>query len=93
MDLVDEQDVAALQVGEQPGDVDLALERRPGGRVDVHAELDGDDAGERRLAQTGRSGEQHMVERVAAVPGRGDEDLELLLGGALADEVGEASGS
>ena len=41
------------------------------------------------LPRPGRSGEQHVVERVAAVPRRLDEDLELLLGGALADEVVE----
>ena len=89
VDLVDEEDVALLEVGEQAGDVALALERRPGRGVHAHAELLGDDAGERGLAEAGRAGEQHVVERVAALLGGLDEDLELLLGHALADEVGE----
>ena len=55
VDLVDEEDVALLQVGEQAGDVDLALERRPRRGVHAHAELVGDDAGQRRLAQAGRA--------------------------------------
>ena len=39
VDLVDEEDVALLQVGEQAGEVALALERRPGGGVHAHAQL------------------------------------------------------
>ena len=89
VDLVDEEDVALLEVGEQAGDVDLALERRPGRGVHADAELLGDDAGERRLAEAGRPGDEHVVERVAALLGGLDEDLELLLGHALPDEVGE----
>ena len=89
MDLVDEEDVALLQVGEQAGHVDLALERRPRGGVHADAELVGDDAGQRGLAEAGRAGQQHVVEGVAALLGGLDEDLELLLGHALADEVGE----
>ena len=56
-----------LQVGEQAGQVALALERRAGGGAHADAQLVGDDAGERRLAEAGRAGEQHVVERLAAV--------------------------
>ena len=89
VDLVDEQHVALLQVGQDAGDVDLAFERRAGGGVDADLQLGGDDAGEGRLAQAGRPGEQHVVEGLAAVAGGLHEDLELLLDARLADEVGE----
>ena len=92
VDLVDEQHVALLQVGEDAGHVDLALEGRAGGGVDADLHLGGDDAGEGRLAQSGRPGEQHVVEGLAAVAGRLDEDLELFLDAGLAHEVGELLG-
>ena len=93
VDLVDEQDVALLQVGEDAGHVDLALERRPRRGVDAHLQLGRDDAGQGRLAQAGRPGQQHVVERLAAVARRLHEDLELLLDAGLADEVGELLGA
>ena len=55
--------------------------------------LVGDDAGERRLAEPRRTGEQDMVERVSAVASRLHEDLKLLLDGRLAHEVVEALGA
>ena len=78
VDLVDEEHAARLERGEQRGDVALALERRAGGLHERHAELVGDDLRQRRLAQAGRAGEQHVVERLAARDGRLDGDRELL---------------
>ena len=52
MDLVDEQHVALVELGEDRGEVAGALERGSRGDLHLHAELDGDDAGERGLAQT-----------------------------------------
>ena len=54
-------------------------------------ELGGEDLRERRLAQAGRAGEQHVVERLAARGGRLERDRELLLERVLADEVLEAA--
>ena len=93
MDLVDEQHVALLQVGEDAGDVDLALEGGARGGVHADLHLGGDDAGEGGLAQAGRAGQQHVVEGLAAVARRLHEDLELLLDARLAHEVGEALGA
>ena len=45
---------------------------------------------ERRLAEPGRAEQQHVVHRLAAHPGRADEDLELLARLRLADVLGEA---
>ncbi len=87
VDLVDEEDRAVLEVVEVGRDVGLALERRAGGRDERHPQLLGDDPGEARLAQAGRAGEQHVVERVAARGRRRDRDAELLLELLLADEL------
>ena len=70
VDLVDEEDAARLERGQEGGDVGLALERRAGGLHHRHAELGGDDVGERGLAEPGRAGEQDVVERLAAAAGR-----------------------
>ena len=89
MDLVDEEDAAGLQRGEEGGDVGLALQRRAGGLHHRHAHLGGDDVGERGLAEPGRAGEQDVVERLAAPARRLDEDRQLLGDLLLVDEVGE----
>ena len=91
VDLVDEEDAARLQRGQEGGDVGLALERRAGGLDHRHAELGGDDVGERGLAEPGRAGEQDVVERLAAALRRLDEDRQLVGDLRLVDEVGEAS--
>ena len=89
MDLVDEEDAAGLQRGEEGGDVGLALQRRAGGLDHRHAQLGGDDVGERGLAEPRRPGEEDVVERLAAAAGRLDEDRQLLGDLRLVDEVGE----
>ena len=66
VDLVDEEDGARLERGEEGGDVGLALERRRGGVDEARAQLGGDDVRERGLAQAGRPGEEDVVERLAA---------------------------
>ena len=47
----------------------------PGDLPDADAELVADDLRERRLAEPGRPGEQHVVERLAARPRRFERDL------------------
>ena len=65
VDLVDEQHVARLQVGEQRGEIAGALDHRPGGGAEADAQLARDDLRQRRLAEAGRAVEQHVVERLA----------------------------
>ena len=89
VDLVDEEDASGLERGQEGGDVGLALERRAGSLDHRHAELGGDDVGERGLAEPGRPGEQDVVERLAAAARRLDEDPELLGDLRLVDEVVE----
>ena len=73
VDLVDEQHVAVVELGEDGRQVAGPLERRTGGDVQVHAHLDGDDAGQGGLAEPGRPGEQQVVGRPdrASAPPRG----------------------
>ena len=66
MDLVDEEHVAALEVGEDRREVARPLEHRTRGAANGDAHLVRDDVRERRLAETGRAVEQHVVEHVAA---------------------------
>ena len=89
VDLVDEQDVALLELGEDGGQVAGPLERRARRDVQGDAHLGGGDAGQRRLAEPGRPGEQQVVDGLAAPAGRLDDDAEVLLQLALADELGE----
>src|SRR6476469_5829475 len=88
VDLVDEDDVARLDSGEDRRDV-LPLERRAGDRADADAELLADDVREARLAEPGRPDEQDVVERLASPLRRVERDRQLLLDAGLADELVE----
>ena len=66
VDLVDEQHVALLEIGEQRREVAGLGDDRAGGGAEVDAELARDDLRERGLAEAGRADEQHVVERLLA---------------------------
>ena len=66
VDLVDEQHVVRLEVGQQRREVAGALEHRPRRLAQVDAELVRDDVRQRRLAEARRAEQQHVVERLAA---------------------------
>jgi hypothetical protein len=93
VDLVDEQHVVGLEVGEQRGQVAGALQHRAGGLAQVDAHLGGDDVGQGGLAQARRAEQQHVVEGLAALPGRLDEDLQLVADLLLAHVIGQALGA
>jgi len=65
----------------------LNLQRRPGGLLIANLQLIRDDGGERRLAQSWWSKEQHMVQRLATAFCGFECDGELLLGLRLPDEL------
>ena len=77
MDLVDEQHVVRLEVGEERREVAGALEHRTGRLAQVHAELVRDDVRQRRLAEARRAEQQHVVERFLALARGLDEDRQL----------------
>ena len=87
VDLIDEEHAPRLKSSQKRRDVSLALEGRPGGLHEGHIQLGGDDLGERGLAQAGRTGEQQMVERLAAGRGGLDRHGQLLAQDRLPDEV------
>ena len=88
--LVDEQHVALAELREHRGEVAGPLDGRARGDVHGHAHLRGDDPGQARLAEAGRAGEQHVVDGLAAAAGRLEDDRQVLLELALADELVEA---
>jgi hypothetical protein len=87
VNLVDEEDLLILEVGEDPGEIARALDHRPGGDPRVAAHFPGEDAGQSRLAQTGRSHEEHVIQRLPALLRRLEKDLELIAQLRLPDEV------
>ena len=89
VDLVDEQHVALLEIGEQRREVAGLGDHRPGGGAEIDAELARDDLRQRGLAEPGRADEQHVVERLVARPRRLDEDREIGARLLLADELGK----
>ena len=89
VDLVDEQDVAILEIGEQGGEIARLGDHRPGGGAEADAELARDDLRQRRLAEPRRPEEQDMVERVAAALGGLDEHAQILPRRLLPDELVE----
>jgi hypothetical protein len=92
VDLVDEQDVALLQIGQQRGKVARLGDDRPGRGAKAHAQLARDDLRQRRLAKAGGAEEQHMVHRLAPRTGRFDEDAKVVLRCRLPDELVEHLG-
>ena len=92
MDLVDEEHVALFELGQDGRQIAGPFERRAGRDVQRDAHLGGGDAGQRRLAQPGWTGEQQVVDGLAASPGRLDDDPQVLLQLTLPDEVGEQAG-
>ena len=65
---------------------------RPGRGDDVCPHLEGDDVGQRRLAQAGRAVEEDVIEGLAALPGGLDGDLQGFDHLPLADVVGQPPG-
>ena len=89
VDLVDEEDVPLLQIGQDAREIAGALDLRTTGGMEFRAHRGGDDVGQRRLAESRRTAEQHMVERVAALLRGLDHQHEPLLDALLTGEFTE----
>ena len=89
MNLVDEQNVPRLEIGELSREIARLADDRARGRMEIDAELARDDLRQRRLAEAGRTDEQHVIERLAARFGGLDEDAEILARRFLPGEIGE----
>jgi hypothetical protein len=90
VNFVDEEDVAALEVGEDSGEVARFLDLGAGGGVQGGADGAGDDVGESSFTQPGRAREEDMFKNVIAAFGRGDHEHEALGNFFLAVEVLES---
>ena len=78
MNLIDEEDIAPLQVREDTGQVTLALDGRTARDLDIGAHLLANDVGEGGLSQTWRAAKEHMVQRLPSSAGGGDEDPQIV---------------
>ena len=87
VDLIDEQEVAFFELGEDGGEVAGAFERRTGRDVKLHTHLGRDDPGEGGLAEPWGPGEQQVVDRLLAVPRRFEHDDQMFFQFSLADEL------
>src|SRR6185437_960895 len=87
MDLVDEQDIALFEIGEQRGEIASLGNHRTGSRTKADTELARHDLRQRGLAETGRPDKQHMVERLTALARRLDEDRKVGARLLLANEI------
>ena len=85
VDLVDEEDVALVERGQDCGQVPCPLDRRAAGIANVRAELAGDDRGEGRLAEAGRAVQQDVICRVPSLAGGAEQDRQVGLELPLAD--------
>ena len=85
MDLVEEEHVPRLQVGQQGGKVPAAFDDRARRLAKIRPHLMGDDVGQRGLAEARRAEDQNVVEGVAARPRGLDEETELFADRGLAD--------
>ena len=89
MDLVDEQDVVRLQIGQHRREIAGALDDRAGRGAETDGQLAGDDLRQGRLAEPGGAEEQHVIERLAPAPSGIDEDAQIIAQLPLADEFVE----
>ncbi|CAI8362417.1 MAG: Uncharacterised protein [Rhodospirillaceae bacterium] len=87
MDLVDEQHVTGLKIGQDRREVARAGNHRPGGLPKTDPQLRGHDLCQRGLAQPRWAVEQHVVDRLAALLGGFDADLEVAAQALLPDEI------
>ena len=93
MDLVDEEDVALLEIGQHAGEIGGLGEDGARGRLDVGAHGRAEDVGHRGLAEARRAAEQHVVHRLPPPLGGRHAQLEALADLRLPDEVVEAPGT
>ena len=87
MDLVDEQHVARLEIGQDGGHVAASHQCRPRGDPKAGPHLARYNPSQSGLSEARGTCEQHMVHRLLATPGRFEDYLELVPQELLADEV------
>ena len=89
MDLVDEQHLPRVEVGQDAGQVARFLEHRSGRRPHGDAKLVRDDMSQRGLAQARRTVHQDVVERLVPLSRRRNRHRQVLAQPVLADVLGQ----
>ena len=87
MDFVDEQHVALFEIGQQRGEIAGLGDHGTGGGAKADAEFARHDLRQRGLAEARGADEQHVIQRLAPLARRLDEDREILARLRLADEL------
>ena len=87
MDLVDEENLAQLNVAQNPDQIQLLLQNRPGALRESGFQFLSDDLRQRSLPQPRRTVEQNVIHGLAAPLGRFDGNLQVFLDVRLAREV------
>ena len=87
MDLINEEHIALLQIGQQGGKVAGLLNGRAAGDADLHPHLVGDDARQRGLAQARGAIEQDVIHGLAAPLGGFQINFQVLFDLVLSDVV------
>ena len=91
MNLIDEEHVAFFERRKDADEIFGLLERRPARRPKVRAQLARDESCQRRLAEPRRAVEQNVFERLAALLGGVDRDVQVLDDALLPDVLFEGS--
>ena len=89
VDLVDEEDVAVVEPGQDGGQVAGVGDRRSAGEPQGRRHLGRDDHRERGLAESRWTGEQHVVGSAPPAPGGLEDQAELVAHPLLADHLVE----
>ena len=89
MNLVDEEHIARFEIGQDRGQIAGTLDGRTGGDAHVDLHLVRHDVRQAGLAQSRRAVEQDVIQRLAALPGRLNQDAEIFLQALLAGKFGQ----
>ena len=92
MDLIDKENIAGIQIGQQSGQIAGFFNGRAGGDADVHAHFIGNDTGQGGLAQTGRAIQKGMIQRLVSQAGGLNINRKIALGLFLTGIVGQKLG-
>ena len=91
MNFVNEEHIAAAQVGQDGRQIASALDDGAGGDLEVSAHFVGDDRGQGRFAQARRAIEQNMIQGFFAPLCRFDQNMEIVAQLVLADHFGQGA--
>ena len=90
MDFIDEEDIALFKIGQQRREIAGLGDNGAGRGAEIDPQFLGHDLRQRRLAKTGRTDEQHVVERLTGLLRSLDEHLHVRTRRTLTDELRQA---